>query len=126
MSSRKASSLPIPPYFKSYDLDILDGIVFAKSSVTVEDICKLLRVRLWGFDERRESMVSHDIINDQKRLFEQMKSVFLECCKEDADFPSRFIEFFTGFAYPPSVKESDSDVAHPSPDPEGKSKLIYL
>lgn len=111
-----------PPYFKSLDLDVLDTVIFTKGSVTAENITKILRVRFWEFPIKKNVMVHPEIVNSQRSLFEMIGSVIIDCSIDDEDFPSRFIEFFTGYAYLPVYEKSQSDGIYPQPDPYGKSK----
>jgi hypothetical protein len=108
------------PFFKSLDLDVLDSVIFGNGSVTAEDIAKILRVRFWESKTKEQVAVPPQIVNNQKKLFRQIGSVIVECSNDDYSFPSRFIEFFTGFAYLPIVEESQSHEVYPQPD--GKSK----
>ena len=110
--SNSAENSTVVPYFKSLDLDVLGGIIFVKGSITAEDIVRILRVRL------NKKNIN---ISDQKQLFQQIGRVIVECSDEDAGFPSRFIEFFTGFTYVPVVEESE--LVDPFPQPCGKSKI---
>jgi len=125
-NSSSASSVNdiIISYFKSLDLDILDNAIFAKGSITADDITSILRVRFWTFNKKEQVKVPEELVYYQKALFDQIAYVIDECSKDDEGFPSRLIEFFTGFAYLPIVEDLKSDDLYPQPDPYGKSEFF--
>jgi hypothetical protein len=119
---------PIPSYFNSVPLNIIDKIIFSKASISVEDVVQVLRIKFWVHSQSSGTCVPLQMINNQETLFKSMQLVLEECTKEHDDFLVDFLVFFTGFPYLPNNIAPAEDVF---PEPTvgqntSKSMLIVV
>jgi hypothetical protein len=103
----KAPPGSLTPYFKSIPLDVLDTLLFCKSSVDLKDILRMLRVTFWTRNENENEDVSALTIEHQQLIWNQLGSVLDECEREKKGFLVEFLEFFTGYSFLPESIESE-------------------